>query len=119
MASCGTSTYVYTLYSICREYGNDVDMRAPLRVVLWACFVCIRAAASDNVERMRVEIDAQSISLDEKAGVMEEKEAAALAGLQRNLLDTLKDIMAVLKHGSDASKDQVCARKLVVVSRGI
>ncbi|KAL1504244.1 hypothetical protein AB1Y20_010653 [Prymnesium parvum] len=60
------------------------------------------AAPEDGSERMRVEMDSAGVQTADMAA----KEAEAKAGMAEELKDTLTDIMAVLQHGSDPSKDQ-------------
>ena len=81
------------------------EMSRGLLFAVWG-YACICWATDVGSDRMRVEIDAQSGG--EKREDLVEKEATARAGLDRRLKDSLKDIMAVLQHGSDASKEQAC-----------
>jgi len=76
------------------------DMLAAVALLL-AC--AHAAAAAEGNERMRVEVEAEG---GQQSADMAAKEAAAKAGMDEGLKDTLKDIMAVLQHGSEASKDQ-------------
>ena len=74
--------------------------------VLLALLACGASAADkgkeEGSERMRVEMDAAGGQTAEMAA----KEAEAMARMDQSLKDTLTDIMAVLQHGSDPSKDQ-------------
>lgn len=83
-------------------------------LVLVLCALVTAAAADDGAERMRAEL------VDGSGGVapapppqsadMAAKEAEALAGLEPQIRDALKDIMAVLEHGSEQSKDGALER---------
>ena len=77
-----------------------------LVALLVGLLVCGASAADkskeEGSERMRVEMDAAGGQTSEMAA----KEAEATARMDQSLKDTLTDIMAVLQHGSDPSKDQ-------------
>ncbi|KAL3920826.1 MAG: hypothetical protein SGPRY_005116, partial [Prymnesium sp.] len=64
--------------------------------------LALLAGVGGASERMSVEIESDATQTAEMAA----KEAEATAGMDQGLRDTLTDIMAVLQHGSDASKDQ-------------
>ena len=61
----------------------------------------------DGYERMSVELDGSSrpASPPPQSPEMKAKEAKAIAGLDQEYKDALQDIMAVLLHGADQSKD--------------
>lgn len=67
-----------------------------------------RAAKEDGLDRLRVEMDADGAAAPSKgqSAEMAGKEAEAVEGLEPGLKDVLIDIMAVLQHGSEPSKDQ-------------
>ena len=55
-------------------------------------------------ERMMAEIDAHG-SVPKQSMEMQAKEVEAKIGLSREIADALTDIMAILLHGTDESKD--------------
>ena len=62
-------------------------------------------AEPDGSARMQVEIDADAEASVKKNPELAAEEAAARAGMAREISDALTDVMAVLQHGSDSSKD--------------
>ena len=62
-------------------------------------------AEPDGSARMQVEIDADASNTVKKNPELAAEEAAARAGMAREISDALTDVMAVLQHGSDSSKD--------------
>lgn len=83
--------------------------RATLALGLWLTALAAGkkgSAEPDGKDRMRVEIDAQAEQAEPPAqsSEMAAEEAAALAGMEKELSDALTDIMAVLKAGSEDTK---------------
>lgn len=76
-------------------------------------------AAESSKERVLAEIEASTGSTSEATAAqspeMAEEEAKARASLSRDVSDALTDIMAVLNHGSDSSKDSAI-EKLIELS---
>jgi len=102
-------------------------MRAVGIVVAFALLISSSDAAkkkadADGSDRMRMELDASGAASEEPPPQTEEmrlREAAAKEGLDYEYRDALKDIMAVLLHGSDASKDSALERLInLAVSSG-
>ena len=60
-------------------------------------------AEPDGSARMQVEIDADAEASVKKNPELAAEEAAARAGMAREISDALTDVMAVLQHGSDSS----------------
>ena len=66
------------------------------------------ASADGSTERLHAEMAADS--QPQQSAEMAEHEMRARAGLAKEMSDALVDIMAVLLHGSDASKDGAIAK---------
>lgn len=80
-------------------------------VALLLAFTAL-AACDSGTERMKAEISASGGAAEPAAQSQEmaDAEAKAIAGLAQDVSDALTDIMAVLLHGSDTSKDHAIER---------
>jgi len=85
-------------------------------VALLAVLASARKRSEDDErgsERMKAEIDGHgSVSSPPppQSAEMRAKEAEAVAGLSQEIADSLTDIMAILLHGTDQSKDNAIER---------
>ena len=64
----------------------------------------------EGTERMLAEIDAGGDATAVQSAEMATREAVAVSNLDDEYADALKDIMAVITHGSDTSKDSALER---------